>query len=315
MMVHMLAILEVVLPVFLLIGLGFLLRKARLFDQQLLLGLNRLIFYIALPALMFYKIALADFSASFNATLLWVMVLVTLLAFSGSYLLAIAIKLPIGSRGAFCQGTFRGNLAYIGLAMVYNAYGETGFAMAGVLLGFLVPVYNLLAVLALLLPQKEKQQALGRAFWMYQFAFNPLILSSFAGILWSYFNLGLPLVVDRTLEILTGMSLPLALLAIGASFSMAKLRGELLMTWVAVSIKILWLPLLTATILLVMRVRGVELAVGVLLAGTPTATAAYIMAQQLDGDAELSGAIIMLSTVLSILTYSLSLFLLKLLPL
>lgn len=310
-MAHLLDILELVLPVFLIIGLGFILKKIGLLQQEVLLGLNRLIFYIALPALMFYKIALADFSASFDATLLWVMILVTFVAFLGSFLLAILLRLPPRSRGAFCQGAFRGNLAYIGLAMVYNAYGEVGFAMAGVLLGFIVPVYNFLAVLALLLPQRQERQKLGKAFWMYQFAFNPLILASFTGLVWSYLEIGLPVVFDRALDILTGVSLPLALLAIGASFSVRRLQGGLVMAGLAASIKIVWLPLLTAAILILMDVGEVELAVGILLAGTPTATAAFIMAHQLDGDAELSSAIIMLSTLCSIVTYSMSLYLLR----
>jgi predicted permease len=117
--------------------------------------------------------------------------------------------------------------------------------------------------------------------------------------------------LDKALDIVTGMSLPLALIAIGASFSPQKLRGELTKAFFSTGIKIIWMPVLTAVILLLLGVEGMELAVGVLLAGTPTATSAYIMAQQLKSDAELSGAIIMMSTVLSVFTYSFFLFVLK----
>ena len=191
------------------------------------------------------------------------------------------------------------------------AYGETGFAIGGILLGFLVPVFNFLAVIALLLPQTDSEHKLGGAFWAYQFVFNPLIIASFVGVIWSFLNIPVPQVLDRALGILTGMSLPLALIAIGASFSPQKLQGELLKAGMATGIKIVWMPLLTAAVLMLFGIRGLELAVGVILAGTPTATAAYIMSQQLKSDAELSGAIIMMSTLLSIFTYSVSLYILK----
>lgn len=304
-------ILLIVLPVFLVIGLGFSLKKTGLVDTSFLFQLNRLIYYVALPALLFYKIGTADFAASFNPSLLLGMIVSIVIAFGLSYGYTMLRGYPAMARGAFCQGAFRGNMAYIGLAIAFNAYGEEGFAIAGILLGFLVPVVNFLAVLALLIPQHRSEHKLGASFWAYQIAFNPLIIASFVGITWSFLSLPVPQVLDRALGIVTGMALPLALIVIGASFSPQKLRGELMKAVLATGIKIVWLPLLTAVILLLLGVREMELAVGVIFAGTPTATAAYIMAQQLKSDAELSGSIIMLSTLLSAFTYSIALYILK----
>jgi predicted permease len=107
------------------------------------------------------------------------------------------------------------------------------------------------------------------------------------------------------------MTLPLALVAIGGSFSLEKLRGDLVMAGFATGIKIVWLPLVAAAILVALGVRGQDLGIGVLMAGTPAATATYIMAHQLKGDAELAGSIVMMSTLLSALTYTLSLIILR----
>ena len=302
----------VVLPVFVVIGLGYSLRMTGLVDKTFLFQLNRLIYYVALPALLFYKIATADFSASFNPRLLAGMVLSVTVIFVSSLFYTRLMNYPAKTQGAFCQSSFRGNLAYIGLAIAYNAYGAAGFAIAGILLGFLVPLFNFLAVIALLLPQQDSAHKLGRSFWAYQVAFNPLIIASFVGIVWSFLGVTVPLVLDRSLDILTGMSLPLALITIGASFSPKKLQGEMVITLSATFIKVALMPTLTALILLFFGVSGRELAVGVILAGTPTATAAYIMAQQLNADAELSGAIIMMTTLVSVFSYSLMLFILRL---
>ncbi len=304
-------ILLLVLPVFLVIGLGFGLKRTGLVDSSFLFQLNRLVFYVALPALLFYKIATSDFQASFNSTLLFTLLVTIVLAFAGSYVYGLLRNYSEPRLGAFCQASFRGNLAYIGLAVAFNVYGEEGFATAGILLGFLVPALNLLAVIALLLPQRKADHSMGTAFWMYQFAFNPLIIASFAGIIWSYLNLPLPQIVDRALHIITGMSLPLALIAIGASFSPQKLKVDIPVAGLATLIKVVLLPLITAILLISLGVSGKDLGIGVIFAGTPTATAAFIMAQQLKSDAELSGSIIMLSTLCSLFTYTAGLYLLS----
>ena len=304
-------ILIIVLPVFLVIGLGFGLKMARLVDGSFLYQLNRLVYFLALPALLFYEIARADFSATFNGMLLAGMLAAILLTFFLAYGFAAWRGYPPDARGSFCQGAFRGNIAYIGLAIVFNAYGSDGLAAAGILLGFLVPVYNFFGILALLLPHRQQGQQFSPWFWIRQVGGNPLILSSFAGILWSFLNLPLPQVIERSLDIVADMALPLALLSIGGSFSLQRLRGDISKSMIATAIKLVWLPLITAGILIVLGIGGRELAIGVIFAGTPTAAAAYIMAQQMRGDANLSGSIIMLSTLLSLITYTVALLLLE----
>ena len=313
MMALLLDILSIVLPVFLVIGLGMGLKKAGMVDGSFLFQLNRLVYYLALPALLFHKIATADFSASFNGGLLAGMLIAVFLTAVLAYSFALWRGYPPNIRGSFCQGAFRGNLAYIGLAIVFNAQGESGLAAAGILLGFMVPVFNFLSVVVLLLPHRGAagERRYGVRFWVRQIGGNPLILASFAGILWSYWRLPLPPVVDRSLDIVTGMALPLALLAIGGSFSLKRLKGDIARAMLATLIKIVWLPLFTACILLSFGIGGQGLAIGVIFAITPTATAAYIMAQQMGGDAELSGSIIMLTTLLSVVPYTVALMLLQ----
>ncbi|OHB27997.1 MAG: hypothetical protein A2X84_13500 [Desulfuromonadaceae bacterium GWC2_58_13] len=304
-------ILTIVLPVFLVITLGYGLKKAGLIDQAFLFQTNRLVYYICLPLLLFYKIGTADFFANFNGTLVFGSAVAIAIGFFVSYGYAALRGYPPAARGAFCQGSFRGNLAYMGLAIVFNAYGETGFTRAGILMGFLVPVLNFFAILALLLPHRGSEGSRGGGFWIRQIALNPLIIASFAGILWSFLSLPMPVILDRSLHIATGMTLPLALIAIGGAFSLERLKGDLVRAAFATGIKIVWLPLIAAVLLRLLGVTGQDLAIGVLMAGTPAATATYIMAHQLKGDAELAGSIVMMSTLLSAITYTAALFILR----
>jgi predicted permease len=303
-------VLNIVLPVFLVIGLGQLLFQWRLYDNSFLSQTNKLVYVVFLPLLLFHKIGKADFATFFNGPLVIASSLVILFGFLLTYSYSGLRNYPASIRGSFCQGAFRGNLAYVGLAICLNAYGDDGLTRAGILMGFLVPVLNLFAILALLLPHKRSAGD-EQVNWLAQVALNPLIIASFLGIVWSFWQLPIPVILDRALGITTGLTLPLALLAIGGSFSLERLKGDLLLAGLASTVKLILLPLAAALLLVLFGVQGVDLGIGILMAGTPAATATYIMAHQMKGDAELAGSIVMLSTLTSAFSYTLILLLLK----
>ncbi|NJC88615.1 MAG: AEC family transporter [Desulfuromonas sp.] len=309
-MTFFIEIINIVLPVFAVIALGTLLKRLGLIDAQFLQQTNRLVYYVCLPLLLFFEIGRADFLANFNGRLVIGSILAVTVTFLISYAYTALRNYPAAARGVFSQGAFRGNIAYVGLAIVFNALGQSGLTRAGILMGFIVPFLNLYAILALLWPHRASSNQ-GTTYLLRQIAFNPLILASFAGIAWSFFAIPMPLMLERSLKIATGMALPLALLAIGGGFSLERLRGDLFTAALAAGAKLIWMPLLAAGILLGLGVSGTDLEIGVLIAGTPAATANYIMAQQLKGDAELAGTIVMLSTLLSALTYTIALMILR----
>jgi predicted permease len=304
-------ILTIVLPVFVVIVLGYALKRAGLIDAAFLFQTNRLVYYVCLPLLLFHEIGRADFAASFNGRLVAGSIAAVTITFLASYLYTVLRGYPPAARGVFSQGAFRGNIAYVGLAIVVNACGQEGLTRASILMGFLVPFLNLFAILALLWPHRGGDGPRDTTAWTRQVLLNPLILACFAGIAWSFLALPIPLLLERSLKIATGMTLPLALLAIGGAFSLERLRGDLAAALLAAGAKLVWMPLLAALLLAGMGLRGLDLEVGVLIAGTPAATANYIMAHQMKGDAELAGSIVMISTALSAFTYTLTLYLLR----
>jgi malate permease and related proteins len=302
----------IILPVFFVICLGYLLRRTDLIDDRFLYQANRLIYFIGLPSLLFHKIATADFSATFNGRMVAgaTVVMLSGLIISYSYA-ALGRKYRHEDRGAFSQGAFRGNLAYIGLPIVFSAYGDAAFARAGMFMGCLVPVINLLSILALLLPHRTVKRQTGWFFWYRSLLSNPLILAALLGIIWSYWQLPLPKLFARSFSLTASITLPLALLAIGGSFSLRKLRGDLVQATLASLFKVIGLPLLTIAVMLLLDVRGLDLGIAVLMAGAPAAAACTVLAQQLDGNTELAGSIILLSTLFSLFSYPVILYLLK----
>ena len=135
-------ILLIVLPVFIVIGVGFGLRKTAILSQEFIYQLNRLVFYVALPLLLFHKISSAEFSESFNPVLIAGVVGATALTFFLTYLYGVIRGYPAYRVGAFSQASSRSNVAYIALAICFNAYGEEGLAAAGIIAGLMVPAMN-----------------------------------------------------------------------------------------------------------------------------------------------------------------------------
>lgn len=302
----------IILPVFFVIGLGYLIRRIELIDDYFLYQANRLVYFIGLPSLLFHKIATADFAATFNGRMVagatFAMLSGMILSYSYA---ALGRKYQRKDRGAFSQGAFRGNLAYIGLPIVFSAYGDEAFARAGMFIGCLVPVINLLSILVLLLPHRTGSRQTGWSFWSRSLFSNPLILAALLGIIWSYWQLPLPKLIARSFSLTASITLPLALLAIGGSFSLKKLKGDLVQAALASFFKVIGLPLLTLGFMLLLNVHDLDLGIAVLMAGAPAAAACTVLAQQLDSNAELAGSIILLSTLFSLVSYPVILFLLK----
>ena len=299
-------ILQAVVPVFLVIGIGAAARRYRFLDDPFVDSANALVYYLLLPALLFHKIGTSDFRQAFSAPLVLGGYLATGAAFLLAFVLSRGMRMTPGERGAFVQGSFRANLAYVGLPIVFAYVGEEGLRKAGILLGFMVPLLNALAVVALVVPHGEgkgrgRENALRI---LRQLATNPLILSSFAGILWSLFRLPLPALVGNTLAILSAATLPLSLLCLGGSFTFGRARAGLRLSALAAFVKTVLLAAVGIAAYRWLGVSGDELRVGAIMTGCPTAVITYVMASQMRGDAALAGSIVVLSTAASAATIS-----------
>jgi hypothetical protein len=308
-------ILNIVLPVFAVMGLGAILRRAGLIDQVFLWQTNRLLYYVFLPLLLFYKIGTADFTTSFNLRLTLAMLVALSLGAVLSYSLGYMLGYAPEDRGTFSQGAFRGNLAYVGLPIVLSAYGDAGFTKAGVLMGFLVPIINLWAILVHIIPQRHQHPQPPWQLVRDQLLYNPLIIGSMAGILWNLTGLPMPGIAGSTLHMITGATLPLALLTIGGAFSLQQMQGDLKKAGLASLFKLAIFPLLNLPIIYLLNIRDMDLGIAVLLAGAPTAAASYVLAQELHGNPRLAGSIIILSTLLSAVSFTVILMLLSLMGL
>jgi predicted permease len=299
----LLHIINTIVPVFAVILLGLAIRSTGYLPREIIGPLNRLVFYIAIPAMIFRALAKASFSAHFDPYLLAGTLVPVVVVFALSIGLARLTRIPRHRRGTFVQSCFHGNLGYIGFAVVFYLLGETGFTSASILAGFLMLLQNFLSVLTLQLFSPDHSGGRKVIFILKKVLVNPVILSAMAGIAFSLAGLTLPVTAQRTLAILSGMALPLALLVIGASLSPALIRTNLKYALTSGVIKLLVLPAAGLVFYYGAGLAPARFLPGLILLASPTATITYVMASEMNGSVELASAAISLNTLLSALSF------------
>jgi len=303
----MIQILNTLAPIFLLIVLGLLLRRTGLAPHELFRQTNRLVYWIALPALLFEKTAAASVAGAAAVRLAGVLVGGMVACIAAGYLVARLLRLPRTSAGAFVQASYRGNLAYVGLPVILfslagGAASSSAAASAAVVaLGPVVPLYNLAAVIVLLRGRGGQVPLWRRAGVLTgKVAGNPLLLACAAGVAWSTWGPAMPTAAARTLQALGQMALPLALLGVGASLAMPSGAGSLVRASAAAVVKVAFGPLAGLLGGLLVGLTPQEMRIALIYLATPTAVMSFVMAEQLGGDARLSADAVVVSTALSL---------------
>jgi len=296
------------------VAAGVVLRRYRFLDGGFIDAANSLVYYILLPALLFHEIGTTDFRQAFNGPLVAGGYAATLATFLIAWLASRVLGLGPSETGVFVQGSFRANLAYVGLPIVFNAVGHAGLRKAGIFLGLIVPLLNGLSIVALMAPHgagKGEGIATTGSRIARQVAMNPIILACFAGIAWSALKLPLPEMIDRTFRLLTPATLPLSLLCLGGSFSFERARKGIAVAALAAFLKGGVLTGIGIALYRWMGLSGDDLRIGAIMLGCPTAVITYVMAARLRGDTDLAGTIVIVSTAASVITITGWLFLLR----
>ena len=302
--------LNIVAPVFLIIFLGFFLKKYRLLNKNFISVSSQIVFTVTLPCLIFLKLATTDFKTAFNLRQIIFIYIGTIFYFIFSWLVSIALTDKGRDQSAFIQGSFRSNFVILGFALIVNMFGNGALGKAAILAAFVTPLYNILAVIALTVPvNKEKQISFKKT--IVEVFTNPLILAVFIALPFCFLKISLPQFLIMTIDYLAVLTLTLALLGIGASLNFKSVRKDIKLAFSSTLIKII-IILATLTFLSYrLGFCGENLGVMFILFATPTAIATYIMAEAMDCNSELAGNIILMTTLGSIFTISLGIYVIK----
>jgi predicted permease len=300
-------ILNILAPVFLLIAIGAALQRSGFVSPDFLKEANRVTYWLGLPALLFSQLTTSFHQADGAGAMLGAMFVATCALVLVAYLVAWLIRVPGAATGTFVQGGFRGNLAFVGLPIIYSlpdaplAGGMSVRTAAVITVAPMMVFYNTAGVVVLLLSQHKLSW---RMLWPFtrQLATTPPLLATFAGMGFAMAGWTLPSAVDKTFSALGEMALPLGLLGVGGSLITVRLGTHWPRPLGAALVKTVLSPILGWAIGRAFGLGGLELKVVTILMACPTAVVSYTVALELKGDEALASGSIVLSVLTSVVS-------------
>jgi len=299
-----------ILPVFLILFLGYFLKRKKIFDDAFITTSSTIVYRVALPTFLFLKLSDTDFKTTFYPKEVIFILCGILISFCFIWFFARFFIKENKNLGVFVQGSFRSNFAIVGLAIIYNVFGESGLAKGTVILAFIVGMLNILSVTVL-----ESTLRPGSKTNILNLFFNilkvPMIIAIIVSLPFALFQIVLPEAIIKTGDYLAALTLPLALIGIGGSLNFTQLRKVSGMAISAAVIKIFVIPLVMTYTAFLFGFKADTLGIIFIFFACPTAIVSFIMAKGLGGNEKLAGNIVVISTVGSVITISSGIFILK----
>ena len=299
-----------VVPVFLIIALGYLLKILGIINDNFVSISSKVVFTISLPALIFTEVSKISLSEALDIKML-------AFVYGGiiiSFILVWIISLPLvkegKNKGAFIQGSFRSNFAIIGLALISNIFGSQKLGKASLLLAFIIPAFNILSVIALTVPNRKENQ-LSAIRTIVEILKNPLIIAVILAIPFSYYGWKLPDVIFTTVDYLAALSFPLALLGIGGFLNFKEIKKASSIAVFSTILKIVLIPLAACFTAYELNFPAGDMGIIFIFFACPTAIASFIMAEAMGSNGKLAGNIVLMTTLGSVITITIGLFILK----
>lgn len=315
--------LNATLPIFLIMVLGWFLMRIGLFTKEFNKVADKYVFKVALPVLLFKDIATADIRSDFNLTFVLFCMITTTIMFLAIWGLSYIFIKDKTQVGAFAQASARGSAAVLGIAFINNIYGNSG--MAPLMIVSAVPLYNILSVIILTFSADMGKEAQKNKLTdnvsnskgsnikkaCINVVKNPIIIGIFLGLPFSIFGISIPPIPLKAVTSIAQTATPIALLVVGAGFEGAKAIKKIKLTAVATFIKLVLLPLIFFPFAIAFGFRGSELVAILIMLGSPTTVTCYIMAKNMGNDEVLSSSIVVMATLLSSVTLTGWIFVLK----
>ena len=302
--------LGIVMPLFILLLLGFALRRIDFINDTFTKTGNKLMFYIGLPVIIFRSIYNADIREVFDLRFVLAMLGITLTTGLLIWLIAIPLIKEKPMRGAFISSAFRGNQAFLGIPLMMSLAGDAGLLRATMVVTFVLPFSNVLSIFVMAFNGRTDKK-INPFFIFMTIIKNPVIIMTAVGLLLAFLDFRLPAVGEVTMDYLAQMATPLALLCIGASLHFEGFDKKFNYALFASLIKIVVLPIAFAGIGFLLGFRGYDLAAMAIMGGVPSAIAGYAMVVEMGGDGYIASTIIIMSTLLSSFTLTFIIYLIR----
>lgn len=297
-----------VLPVFIVICTGALIRYSGKVPPEVFPRLSTIAFHFLLPCMLFNSIYRTDLSISFDPTLIGYLVLFTLIWYGAGFILCHISVPDHRARGAFIQCFYRSNIAIVGVSMADSMTGSEGVAAISMVIAILIPIYNILAVVTLEVCRGGKIELRPT---LVGIAKNPLIIGCLLGLVFLLLGIKLPGSVEKAVNQLGTAGSAMTLLALGANFQLNGVRQNLKRVLAANAIRLVIAPAVALTAAYLLGFRGSPLGTILLTTAPSLASTSYPMALARDSDHELTCQIVVTSSFLCCFTLFVWIFVLK----
>lgn len=299
---------NIIFPIFMIMAIGYILRQVGILSDTSVNEMNKAVFKVFLPLLLFNNVYTSDVSGTFRPFLMIYAAGAVLLQFVLSLIIALISEKDNKKRGVMVQGMFRSNFVIFGLPVTQALFGSDAAAMASLLIAVVVPTYNVLAVIDL--------TVFGGAEFNLKkilkgIVTNPLIIASVLGLVFLGFKIPIATPIHTIISDLAKIATPLAFVLLGASFKFSEVRQYVRHLVISLSAKLVIFPLIVLTPAIIMGFSAPELAILLSMSASPVAVSSFTMAQQMGGDDKLAGQLVVFSSVFCILTMFLWIFSLK----
>ena len=293
--------LNATIPIFLMMLLGMLFRKLGWMDEVFAAKMNKFVFLVPLPVLLFEQLATVDFSEVWDIKFILFCFVVTAISITISTLISLLWK-DRSVKGEFIQATYRSSAALLGIAFIQNIYGNSG--QAPLMIIGSVPLYNVMAVVVLSL-FKPGNNSFDKALvkkTLKGIATNPIIIGIVAGFVWSALKLPMPSILHKTVSSIGATATPMGLMSMGATFEMKKATSKMKPTLVAVFMKLVGFCAIFLPMAALLGFRNEELIAILVMLGSATTVSCFVMARNMGHEGTLSSGVIMMTTLLSAFT-------------
>lgn len=299
---------NIVLPIFLILSLGYILKKLKILDELTTKNMNSVNFKVFLPLLLFYNVYKTDLSVVFNPKLLIFSIISVILVFLLLFIIIPLLEKDNRKRGVIIQGIFRSNFVIFGVPVCEALFGQNATGVASMLIAIVVPLFNFLAVICL---EIYRGGNINFKKIIKGIITNPLIIASIIGLFFIYFKIKLPTPIEKTINDISKIATPLAFILLGSSFTFSAFSVYIKQLSITILGKLIIVPGIVLYIAALLGFRNIELTCLLSVFASPTAVSSYTMAEQMDGDSILAGQIVVLTSIISIITVFLWIFILK----
>lgn len=331
-------------PIFALMVLGYLFRRINLIDEKAASWMNKFVFKVALPALVFKDLASQDFAGTWNGKFVVFCFGVTSISIAVIALFSKLVVKDRCKRGEFIQASYRSSAALLGIAFIHNIYGEEASGMGPLMILGSVPLYNVFAVIVLMLtaentakteastlknaesnfsgdanetnkatqddkPAQGHNTLLKKT--LYGIITNPIIIGIVVGLLWSLIKIPQPKIFQTIVTNISALATPLGLMSMGATFEFKKAVGDIKPALVAAFIKLFALAAIFLPIAVALGFAGEQIVAILVMLGSATTVSCYVMAKSMGHEGTLSSNVIMLTTFGCSFSLTLWLFVLR----